>query len=168
MCLWTNTNINSYPIKWFGYINPEFIKLIRTNLIEFYENVEYRPGLLSIVVHCQNMKCEWIKQIVRSFHWHLAVAVRVLDSDEFAQAGGFVVSRIQIRFGKIWPNQTQDVETSFGSSFGLIKQGQSMQRSIADHCGMSIRQPLLYWHHSQSRHQSLEYPVMIRYANCTL
>ena len=33
MCLWTNTNINSYLIEWFGFINPEFIKLIRTNFM---------------------------------------------------------------------------------------------------------------------------------------
>ena len=46
------------------------------------------------------------KQIVWSFNWHLLIVVRHLESNESASGAGFMVSRIQIRFQKIWPKPT--------------------------------------------------------------
>ena len=59
--------------------------------------------LVSQAFYCKIMDCELLKQIVWSFQWHLLIAVRHLEFNESATGADFMVSRIQIRFKKIWP-----------------------------------------------------------------
>ena len=56
----------------------------------------------SIVSYCQIMDCELIKQIFWSFHWHLLIAVAILNPKNLPP---WMVSRIKIRFQKIWPKK---------------------------------------------------------------
>ena len=66
-----------------------------------------RHCVVSVTFYFEIVDCELLKQIVWSFHWDLPVAVRHLESNESGSGAGFMISRIRIRFQKIWPKQTQ-------------------------------------------------------------
>ena len=65
--------------------------------------------VVSFTFYFEIVDCELLKQIVWSFHWDLPVAIRHLESNESGSGAGFMVSRIRIRFQKIWPKQTQRI-----------------------------------------------------------
>ena len=65
--------------------------------------------VVSLTFYCEIVDCKLLKQIVLSFHWHLPIAVRHLESNESGSGAGFMVSRIRIRFQRIWPKQTQRI-----------------------------------------------------------
>ena len=65
--------------------------------------------VVTLTFYCEIVDCKLLKQIVWSFHWHLPIAVGHLESKESGSGAGFMVSRIRIRFRKIWPKQTQRI-----------------------------------------------------------
>ena len=65
--------------------------------------------VVSLKFYCEHVDCELLKQIVRSFHWLLPIVVQHLESNESGSGAGSMVSRIRIRFQKIWPKQTQRI-----------------------------------------------------------
>ena len=115
-------NVKSQTVSWKQMKNPDIVLSLCRNLsVLFKQILSECHCFASITFYCQIMG-QLIKRIVWSFHWHLLIAVRHLESSESASGAGFIVSQIQIRFQKNLPKQTQRIlKTIF--DFGVIKQG---------------------------------------------